>query len=183
MKKLFCFIAFALAMLVTVSAQAQMKIQSYVGGSVSISVEGSRSTSTQYNIEHEGTWAMGLDAGCFFTDKCAAGISGNFIVYMGEEGLGSITLSPYFRYRYYHKDNLSLIVDFYAKCERIGGGFYNYGMFGAGVRPGLMYGMTDHWSLVFGTGVFEYCYSTERKHYFRGGFDILNPTIGLYYTM
>ena len=188
MKKLFCFIAFALAMLVSVSAQAQMKIQSYTGGTISIQSEFTNQTQSNYSYytpTQFGVFTLGVDAGCFFTDKFAVGFNAEFQIPMSEYSQGKMTLSPYFRYRYLHKNNLSLMVDTYFEYGRTpsGDGLSTYGSIGGGIRPSIGYSFDEHWMLCFSTGKFGYTYRFNSTHYVIGKFNLMNPELCIYYTL
>lgn len=191
MKKIICFIAFIMAMLVSVSAQ-----NTWLGGTVSLYASNKTIPSSEYygygSTNNYSTIQMSVEVGHYFNEHIGIG----FIAGMSSHstfGGKNNEIGTYFRYRMLHKDNLSLNLDLLTKYYVDSYDEYSVGTaryFSIGIRPGIQYNFTKYFAVGFNLG--EITYNGRINKYYTSdsypdsilnwSFDMLNPALALYYT-
>lgn len=152
------FVAFAVAIAFSFSANAQL----YVGGSAGLSVvsgEGASSVS----------FAVAPEVGYSFNNSIAVGVALQFA------SPSSFYASPYFRYFFTKAGNFRFFADATANLGTANNAF----LWAAGINPGVSYNISNRWSVVTHLGTIG-VQGAENSTMFRLG--ILGATtIGFYY--
>lgn len=168
MKKLLFTIVFIFIGIYTIQAQW------YIGGSVNATI----------NKESQ-TFSIAPDVGYSFRNApfsiaCAFEYGGAF--QKGEAYTHSLTVSPSFRYEICDiGERFSLFMDLYSDIDAIE---LNY--FDIGLKPGISFDLTEHWSAEFSLGLLEYKWkkvpNDKPSHNFEFGFKTAAPSFGIYYN-
>ena len=168
MKKLLFTIVFIFIGIYTIQAQW------YIGGSVNATI----------NKESQ-TFSIAPDVGYSFTSAplsiaCALEYGGELSKDNGYTY--SLTVSPYFRYEICDiGERFSLFLDLYSDIDVLK---LNY--FDIGLKPGISFDVTKHWSAEFSLGLLEYKWkkvpNDKPTHNFEFGFKTAAPSFGIYYS-
>lgn len=173
-----------------VSANAQLYVGGGVGyGSEKLDVDGAESVAS---------WKIIPEVGYNFTDDMAVGIA------FGWEGSNkggqkSFEINPYFRYTFFNQGMVSLFADatvgykhYYsnptAKINGVSTHVEEYNVFGAGLKPGVAFNVTEKFSVVAHVGFLGWQQdkwklngATTKKNAYGFDLDGNNLTLSLYY--
>ena len=168
MKKLLFSIIFAFIGIFT--AQAQW----YIGGSVNAAM-----------TKESQAFSIAPDVGYTFSNApfsvaLAFEYGGEF---SKDEGYShSLTLSPYCRYDIYDiSERFTLFADLFADIDAL-----ELGYFDVGLKSGVSFDLTEHWSAEFSIGLLGYEWKKvsddKPTHSFMLGFETAAPSFGINYS-